>query len=62
MGELINTSYDFCFQFFSAAYKNVRIGRHSRAMRNFLSRFEENEISLATGWCMKESNRCMKNF
>jgi hypothetical protein len=37
-------------------------GRHLRVVKNFLIKFEEKEISLGRGWCMKESNRCMRNI
>jgi hypothetical protein len=36
--------------------------RRSRAVRNFLIRFDEKEINLSRGWCMKESNRCVKKI
>jgi hypothetical protein len=37
-------------------------GKHSRVVRNFLIKFEEKEISLGRGWCMKESNSCVRNI
>jgi hypothetical protein len=42
---------------FLAAIQEGAIGRCSRAVWNFLIMFKEKEISLARGWCMKESNR-----
>jgi hypothetical protein len=36
--------------------------RRLRVVRNFLIMFDEKKISLARGWCMKESNKCIKKI
>jgi hypothetical protein len=52
----------FLYWIFLSSIQERAIGRHSRSTRNFLSRCEEKEIILAKGWCMKGSNRSMKNI
>jgi hypothetical protein len=50
------------YSIFLYSIQEVVTGRHSKAAMNFLIRFIENEISLARGWCMKESNRFVINI
>jgi hypothetical protein len=47
---------------FMGSIQECAIERHSRATRNFLSKSEEKERSLATGCYIKGSNRCVKNI